>query len=380
MFSFWIVTLLSGTLIKAWSTAESSGIQLSWINAILSASLLTAFGHVIAASLSRISNYPLTRDWSETSRYYYASLFTSKLVYGVKIPFPVLHPSEYLTLSPPYLIPNSTLWVHRAWQQFLVLAMPLVAAALISHRFVVKGFRRLLLVVWLFLYLCIGPVYYHLLIPVILIFWGYETNATNPTRARLLKSFIVIAIASIWAGISRVNWFPVPGLLAATLYFIEMPISSTALENHKVRGMLSYLLEPVLWTALGTVIAIAGYVGYMLISGNPLEYFATSYTSALLWYRLLPNPTYPPGILTGILIVSFPLVLIIIGKLSEKINQKSRWRYFHPLRYISIGLILFTPINFPGFICCKFEFNQSRFFKIQVDCIITVRRSLHFNH
>jgi hypothetical protein len=339
-FSYWIVTLLGSILLKAWSSDRSDDIHLSWVNAILAASLLTAFGHVITASLSRISDYPLTRDWSETSRYYYASLFTSKLVYGVKIPLPVLHPSEYLTLSPPYLIPNSTLWLHRAWQQFLVISLPLFTAFLLSYRLAVKGYRRLLFVVWVFLYLAIGPVYYHLLIPVIIVLWGYAVYSSNPSRARLFKSFVLIGIASVWAGISRVNWFPVPGLLAATLYFLETPLQSTPSRKAQIRRMLSYLIEPVLWVAVGTVIAILSYGGYMLISGNPLDYFATSFTSALLWYRLLPSPTYPPGILTGTLIVSLPMILIIIGTLIEKINQKSRWQYFHPLRYFGIGAIL----------------------------------------
>ena len=181
-FSFWIVTLLGGFLLKAWSSDRSGDIHLSLVNAILAASVLTAFGHIIAASLSRISDYPLTRDWSETSRYYYASLFTSKLVYGVKIPLPVLHPSEYLTLSPPYLLPNSTLWVHRAWQQFLVISLPLFTAFVLSFRLAVKGYRRLLFVVWVFVYLAIGPVYYHLLIPVIIVLGGYTVYSTNPSR------------------------------------------------------------------------------------------------------------------------------------------------------------------------------------------------------
>ena len=318
IFSFWIITLLNGLLLKAWNQNETNTIQLSWIDAILAASLLSAFGHVLAAAISRITSYPFTRYWSETSRYYYASLFFSERFFGIKIPLPALHPSEYLTLTVPYLIPGSPIWFHRAWQHFLIITMPLITAIILSRRLAVNGIRRLLLIVWVFLYLGVGPVYYHLLVPVIIVLWGYETNSKRPTWSRLLKSFLVIGVASIWAGISRVNWFPVPGLLAASLYLLETPLTNKSPGKPQHRSWLTYLIEPVVWVVLGTVIAAISYAVYILISGNPLDYFATTYTSDLLWYRLLPNPTFPPGILTGILIVSLPLFILLIGKLIQK--------------------------------------------------------------
>jgi hypothetical protein len=351
MFSLWVVSLLGSLLLKSWRLSDPARAQLGWIDSLLIAVLVTTFGHELSASLSRITDYPFTRDWSETSRYYYSSLFFARRIYGVSLPLPILHPSEYLVLSLPYLIPNSQLWMHRAWQYFLVIATPLIAAWTLSRRLAIRGFRQILLIIWIFLYLGIGPVYYHLLIPVVIVLWGYQAGAYRTGRTRLLRSAVVIGIASVWAGISRVNWFAVPGLLAATLYLLETPINYrtasasgespglTKAGNRRRRIVFNYLVEPVAWVSFGTVIAVSSYAIYMSLSGNPIQYFATTFTSSLLWYRLLPNPTYPPGVLTGILIVSLPLFLIVIGKLSEKIDRQARWKSFHPIRTLGLGII-----------------------------------------
>jgi len=353
MFSFWIVVLLNSVLLKAWNLKQPLTIQLIWINSILIAALVTTFGYQLAAALSQITDYTFTRGWSETSRYYNASLFFSKSIYGQEFPLPVLHPSEYLILSPPHLLPISTQWIHRAWQYLLVITMPLITAIILSQRLAVKGFRRGLLMMWIFLYLGIGPVYYHLLLPISIVLVGFDTNKSRPTSSRLIKSFLAIAIASVWAGISRVNWLVVPGLLAATIYLLEVPLRSNfqkpdydfsnSLHKQTINTLqvFRYLVEPVFWILSGTAIAGLSYVVYILKSGNPIDYFTTTFSSNLLWYRLLPNSTYPPGILFGITVISLPLILLILGELAKKINNKTRWHLYHPIRIFSLGLFLF---------------------------------------
>ena len=53
--------------------------------------------------------------WSETSRFYYPSLFLAEHVYGTEYPWPILHPTLHLLLAPPYLF-DASLWFHRFWQ------------------------------------------------------------------------------------------------------------------------------------------------------------------------------------------------------------------------------------------------------------------------
>ena len=69
---------------------------------------LVVFGIVyeILIRSNFVTNYPLSMGWSEGSRYYYASLFFSKQIYGEAFPLSTLHPTRYLLQSFPFLFPN----------------------------------------------------------------------------------------------------------------------------------------------------------------------------------------------------------------------------------------------------------------------------------
>ncbi len=46
--------------------------------------------------LNVVTDFPFTIDYSETSRFYYGSLFFSRSMYGIDLPLSILHPSRYL--------------------------------------------------------------------------------------------------------------------------------------------------------------------------------------------------------------------------------------------------------------------------------------------
>jgi hypothetical protein len=159
---------------------------------------------------------------------------------------------------------------------------------------------------------------------VILILWGFDSN-------RFWRNLILVLLASLWAGISRINWLPVPGLLAASLYLLEVQVKDKPLRR--------YFLSPALWVLAGTGIAYASQKAYQLWSGNPPAWFGSSFSSDLLWYRLLPNQTFPMGILPSAIFVSLPLIGLMALRL---IN---RWREYHLIRLVgsaSILLVLFV--------------------------------------
>ncbi len=74
-----------------------------------------------------IAATPFMLGWSEASRYYNASLWFSRQVYGIWLPLPELHPSRYLLQSLAFLFSDS-IEVHRAWQVFLSLACSALTA------------------------------------------------------------------------------------------------------------------------------------------------------------------------------------------------------------------------------------------------------------
>jgi len=311
---YWLAVLCISALLR------SKGVQRSFPELFAASLLLVAVVYKVAVYLPELSTYPFSLGWSETSRYYYASLFFSEQVYGIQIPPSVLHPTRYLMQAVPFLIPDSPLWLHRLWQVFLWLGTTFLTSYLLTRRLAIREpLKRWVFLAWSFLFLLIGPVYYHLQVTVIIVLLGYDRR--NPW-----KTFAVVLLASIWAGISRINWFPVPGMLAATIYFLE--------ESLAERPVWRYLLKPVLWVGAGTLVAFTFQTLYAFASGNPVEQFSSSFTSDLLWYRLLPNPTYPMGVLPAVLLVSSPLLWVIIASLARQ------WKAYHLIRWAGILAIL----------------------------------------
>ena len=295
-----------------------------WSIALLLTTLGYGTAYKLATFIPDVSTNPFSLAWSEASRYYYASLWFSKQIYGLAVPPSVLHPSRYLLQSLPFLLPNASLVLLRAWQVVLWILTTTLTSWLLARRLFTSGQKRSLLITlsmiaWAILFLFQGPVYYHLLVMVILMLWGYDSKLT-------WRTLILVLLASLWAGISRVNWLPVPGLLAAGLYLMEVRVSD--------KPIWRYLLPPAIWVLAGTAIAYASQAAYQSWSGNPQAWFGSSFTSDLLWYRLLPNPTFPMGILPSAVLVSLPIIGLIMMRLDK------RWHQYRLIRIFGLAGIL----------------------------------------
>lgn len=267
-----------------------------WFGAVLITVIGYSAFYKTATFITDVSTFPISLGWSEGSRYYYASLFFSERIYQVKVPPSVLHPSRYLMQAFPFLISSLPLWFHRLWQVFLWIGFSAGTGFVFAHR-LQKGW---VLALWATLFLFQGPVYYHLLVMVILVFGGVKPG-------QFWRSLFVVLAASAWAGISRVNWFPVPAILAAVLYVIEIPVEK--------KPAWRYLAPPAIWGIAGTAVAFLSQQLYIISSGNPVEQFSSSFTSDLLWYRLHPSSTYPGGILRNLLWVMLPLLILLLARM-----------------------------------------------------------------
>ncbi|HSJ87147.1 MAG TPA: hypothetical protein VK909_08045, partial [Anaerolineales bacterium] len=182
---------------------------------------------------------------------------------------------------------------------------------------------RWLVALWMFLFLFTGPIYFHLAVPVILVLWGFSAQNRSRTWAAVL-------LASLWAGWSRVNWYPVPAMIAAVLYFLEVPVAG--------KKIWQYLLKPFLWFIVGTVTAFLFQRVYIALSGIPDSgSFYTSLSSDLLWYRLWPNASYFLGLIPAALLISIPIWIVIY--LVLRADRKESWQ---PIRLILIFVTLFV--------------------------------------
>jgi len=272
-----------------------------------------------------LSDNPFSLGWSEGSRYYYASLPFSQTLYGLELPLSFMHPSRYILQAVPFLVNGLSIAVHRAWQVLMWIVLVAIGVwGLVRRLQTEKSIYSLLFFAGGFLFLFQGPVYYHLMISAILILWAFNSK-------KFWKSAALVLLASLWAGISRINWFPLPGILAALIYVLEVPFN-THRDSWKI------LKRPAGWIAIGLLASSSAQLAYIPLSGNQsFKDFGTSFTSDLLWYRLLPNPTFPKGILTGILMLSSPLLLLAVVFFTKN-YKKIHWSR---MLFIISALILF---------------------------------------
>ena len=277
--------------------------------------------------LNVVTDFPFALEYSETSRFYYGSLVFSRSIYGMDLPLSTLHPSRYLLQAIPFMIPNLPLWVHRLWQALLWIILTGSSAWLLGRRMKLQNkYLTALVAAWGFLYFLQGSVYYHLQVCVIIILLGVS-------KKRPLQTLLAVILSSLWAGISRVNWFPVPAMLAIAIYLLEEPVSAP-------KTLWAYLRQPILWTIVGLASALVSQTLYVFWSGNAnhVNDFTSSFTSDLIWSRLLPNITYPPGVLLGILIVSMPLLIMLVCFLNGRL---SNWHVIRPLGLFAMLSLLF---------------------------------------
>jgi hypothetical protein len=294
----------------------------SWFIALITIILCQSVLHLLLVYWPRVTDYPFAMGWSETSRYYYPSLFLSQKVYGQEYPWPILHPTLHLLLAPPYWF-DAPLWVHRAWQVAIRYILVGAVVPVLMMRLSVPGrATRWLVGLWMFLFLFMGPVYFHLTIPVIILLLGFSSQDDR-------RTWIAVILASIWCGWSRLNWYPMPGMIAAVLYLLEVA--------YQGKNLWRYLLKPALWFVVGTLTAVVAQRIYVALSGVPDPgIFFTSLASDLLWYRLWPNASYFLGILPGALLASLPIWIAMFVVIRSRKND------LHPLRLALICAALFV--------------------------------------
>lgn len=253
----------------------------------------TGFVFSCATYLNQVTDYPFSLGWSEGNRYVNAALVADWFRDGFKGTLPVLHPTRYLLQGVPFLFTRHAICVHRLWQALLWITIPLLLARGLTRR---AGFKRGFSALWWtllgFLFLQQGPVYYHLALGVLPVVWWYRKD--KPFRTAL-----ILAACSAWAGLSRINWYFMPFTAALLFYLLDNPTP--------------FKLNKQTWLTLGgwglvsVLFAAGAKYGYQAISGNPAWFFDTAFSSELLWYRLLPNATFLPGVLPGIFLALLPL-------------------------------------------------------------------------
>ncbi|MEW6093215.1 MAG: hypothetical protein AB1531_04530 [Chloroflexota bacterium] len=254
--------------------------------------------------------YHFALAWSETSWYYYASFLFANKIYGISTLWPFLDIGKPFLLSAAYLIPNTPLWLMRVWQFALWVIPASLVAWLFYKRVGSKNVSAALMILFFFSWMMLGPVYFHLSLAVAMILGGFDRN-------KVWKSLFWLGLASLWAGLLRINWVPMPAILCLALYFLETPFDST-------QGLLKYLRKPVIYAAFSLALSTTVFIGYALLSGRLDTRVVTKFTATFLWYRMWPNANLLYGIVPSALLVSAVLVVLIY--LSWRALRYHAWR------------------------------------------------------
>jgi hypothetical protein len=253
---------------------------------------------------SKVTNYPFAQQWSEGMLLVNAAQVAGTKLWGQAVTWPAMNRTHAILQSLSFWLPgDNPLWVHRMWNSFLWLGLPLGLVASLGWRLrigsPVVGFFFTL---FGYLFLSQGPVYFNLTVIPLVILLGFRSN-------RFGRSLLLVFVASIWAGLSRINWFPMAGVVAAFLYILETPYCGK---------FWRYFWCPAIWVGAGTITAFVANQIYLVISGSGANHVTRSLSSTLLWYRLWPSATFPMGLMPALALVSCGLLGLVYWRILRR--------------------------------------------------------------
>lgn len=320
----------------------------TWTVTLLLAALVMAggFGYAFFSRMNQVTAYPFTTYWSEGNRFFDYSTLLGSFRYnrpdGEKIQA-FINWGMALPWAIPFLLPNISIGFFRFWYQ-IVWILPVIALGYASIKKNGKGktaqFAAIIFALWAYLFLDQGPIYPPLVIGALI--------TVIAVRQRLPIGVILVAVASYYVRSARWTWAYAPGLWAGMLALLAIQNPSLQKEHTKQLG------KPI---ALG----LAGYFGGQLLP-SLIRFFTrgaalallpdpTSSTTRqpLLWARLWPNPTYPPGIILGLVWAVLPTLLFIIALVIKR-YWKTNWMHnlasaAVAIAFLTVGVIASTKIG-----------------------------------
>jgi len=295
------------------------------------------WGHGLAAYLTvvftvawldpytEVSAYPFSQTWSEGNRLWdYSILFgRARYNYPPDRPIPVLGDLGRMALwGLPYLWPRADIVTLRLWNAILF-TVPYLVLAVTALRRAGMAWRRWVWVpMWGFVFLAQGPIYTPLVLSAWLVALAWRTR-------RLPWAALLVALAGLYAEETRYTWMFAPALWAGMLALGDWPAQG--------RPRPTWWRRPLVLFAAG----IVGGVALPLALHRPqaLHLLPSQAESALshhplMWERLWPNPTFPPGLLPGILLATLPVVMLLTW------SARRGWWQIHLLARIALAATL----------------------------------------
>jgi hypothetical protein len=348
-----ISVLLLGVLLT-----KTEGGFLDW-TAGLAALAAVAGAVVFFSPLARVTDYPFSLGWSEGNRLWDYSILFGRHLYeypdGETIPV-YLDVGRQFIGGIPFLLPGLTIWQARLWLA-LVDIVPYLILGWVVFRTREKGtfWYWFLAGAWAFTFVAQGPIHPPLLLSAIVVglAWGRP----------LWLAMLLVAGASLFATVSRFTWVFAPAMWAVMLEFSGTAIGGRRMDRDTWKrsaavglaglagGFGVHILFPKLSAWMSNFFSETGS-GAVEAGAGLRDSVTSSISQGLLWYRLLPNETYPPGILIGLFFAIGPLVIILIHLTRSRrwlLNGLQQAALVLPLlAFLAVGLIVSTKIGGGG--------------------------------
>ncbi|HNA88226.1 MAG TPA: hypothetical protein PK989_02915 [Anaerolineales bacterium] len=324
---------------------------------LLASLILVSSAFTIAVSLQGVTDYPFSMGWSEGNRIWDYSMMFGRERYGIRPDedvYVLLDIGRMFVGGLPFLIPNISIESVRLWIG-LTLILPYFLVGLAAYIVAEKNVRIwILMMLWVFLFLRQGPIHTPLVLAAVLTIFVW--------RKPLWLAIPIILYAGYYAQLSRFTWLFAPGLWIGMLELAGASLLNGKLDrSHWIRaialgasGVFGGFILPKLMPLLNVSTAAPVDVTEQIAeSGVTSEFVTFAVTDQpLLWYRLLPNPTYGTGILLGLVIAVLPVAILLIWLSASKKWNTNLWQKLAIvgplLAFLGVGLVASTKIGGGG--------------------------------
>jgi len=278
---------------------------------------------VLGREFSSVTNYPFSLSWSEGNRLWDYSLAFGRDRYGVPAGeeiFAYISPGRQILWGLVFLVPGASILLARLWNAILF-TLPYALLGWVAvrgdgrpHSFLWK----LAFAAWGLVFLSQGPIYTPLVLSAIVVALAVRLRPAG-------IGAVLIGLASYYAYDSRWTWLLAPGAWAVLITVLEAPLVADGRWRtdrlwravvFAIGGVLGGYLAPTVaaWLSRGPGPAGVADVGGALTR------------QPLLWYRLLPNPTYGPGVVLALLLVAGPALAVLAWLLKRRMWRLDRWQ------------------------------------------------------
>ncbi len=294
-----------------------------------SAVMALASVYVVVTRLRLVTAYPFSLGWSEGNRLWDYSLLFGRAAYQVagEFSFPsYFAPGRHGLWGLVFLIPDVSIQVARLWDVVLWTVPYFLLGLALSSRMggVHARAGRWSFALWSLLFINQGPVYAPLIVSGLILAVGYD-------RRRPARTAVFTFLACLYAGVSRWTWLVAPAMLAGMWSLLDEPPNARIVRR---------LRTPVAIGLAGLGGALASQLFMSLAFPQPEAAFATTARQTLLWYRLLPSPTNPHGILPSLALVLSPLVILLVVWVARRIVRWDRLQAFGVLAVLGAFLVV----------------------------------------